>query len=272
MSNTAKKIPAYLTGDIGYDAVQERQGNVLGQKIAELRKTHNMSLPNLAEVLGQAGIDIRGGSINKWENGDSVPNAYQLIALCKAFGIEDISFFTEEGNYADLNKTGLAKLREYRSLLVASGMYTPRKKSGKIIYIDMPVSTLSVSAGTGAFLDEGNFEKISFPKDTVPEDAEFGIRVSGDSMMPVYQDGQIVWVCRCTELNPGDVGIFTYDGEGYLKVYDEVEPDDPEAFTDSYGVCHMQPVLVSYNPKYPPRMVSPETRFEIIGRVCHMSK
>ena len=133
----------------------------------------------------------------------------------------------------------------------------------------MPVSYLAASAGTGAFLDEGNFEMVSVLKNTIPVGAEFGIRVSGDSMMPTYCDGQIVWIQQCQTLNPGEVGIFIYDGEGYIKSYEEQEPEDREAFTDSYGICHMQPVMVSYNPKYPPRVVLPDVRFEIVGRVLN---
>lgn len=60
-----------------------------------------------------------------------------------------------------------------------------------------------------------------------------------------------------------------YDGEGYLKSYGEREPDesDRDAFTDSYGRLHMQPVLISYNKDYSDRIISPERGFRVIGRV-----
>ena len=47
------------------------------------------------------------------------------------------------------------------------------------------------------------------------------------------------------------IGIFIYDGEGYVKVYDEHEPGEEqrEAFSDSYGTMYMQPVMISYNQK-----------------------
>ena len=38
---------------------------------------------------------------------------------------------------------------------------------------------------------------VSFPEKSVPKGADFGVRVSGDSMEPVYHDGQIVWVEEC---------------------------------------------------------------------------
>ena len=133
----------------------------------------------------------------------------------------------------------------------------------------MPVSYLPASAGTGVFLDEENFETVSFPEASVPERADFGVRVSGDSMEPVYRDGQIVWVQRCSRLRPGEVGVFLYDGEGYLKVYGEQPPEDPERFTDSGGTVHMQPVLLSYNEAYAPKVVSPDCVFAVAGRVLN---
>ena len=137
----------------------------------------------------------------------------------------------------------------------------------EIRYLDMPVSALPVSAGTGAFLDEGNFEMVSFPESSIPDGAEFGVRVSGDSMEPVYHDGQIVWVQQCETLRTGEVGVMIYDGQGYIKAYAEQEPDDPEAYLGSDGVRWMQPVLVSYNKAYAPKPVSPELEFRIVGRV-----
>lgn len=68
-----------------------------------------------------------------------------------------------------LNDAGLAKVREYKDDLIASGKYEPQPKVVSILkYIEMPVSNLAVSAGTGEFLDEGNFEMVSFPEKSVP--------------------------------------------------------------------------------------------------------
>ena len=54
-----------------------------------------------------------------------------------------------------------------------------------------------------------------------------------------------------------------------IKVYGEQMPgdDDREAFTDSAGNTHMQPVMISYNKSYEPRPISPNASFQIAGRV-----
>ena len=88
-------------------------------------------------------------------------------------------------------------------------------------------------------------------------------------MEPVYQDGQIVWIQMCDHVRVGEVGIFLYDGEGYIKEYNEQKPKgrDMEEFIDSNGILHMQPVMVSYNQKYEPKVISANAGFKVIGRV-----
>lgn len=136
---------------------------------------------------------------------------------------------------------------------------------GKII--QMPVSPIRASAGTGNYIDEADFEMTDVDADDVPAGADFGIYVGGDSMESIYHDGQLVWVQKCSEILPGQVGIFLYDGDSYIKMYSERIPDNPEEYTSSDGVMHMQPVLCSFNKNYPDKVVRPSTDFRVFGRV-----
>jgi len=249
-----------------YNADADREENFIGRRIAEGRAERGLNLADFVGELARCGVEVSPSAVNKWEHGGSAPNAYQLLAVSEVFGLGgNMDYFMSSSRW-ELNAEGLKKLADYRADLVHSGRYRPVCPA-EIEYIDMPVSSLRVSAGTGAFLDEENFETVSFPASTVPEGAQFGVRVSGDSMEPVYHDGQIVWVRRCSRLSPGEVGVFVYDGEGYLKVYGEQEPADTEAFTDSYGAVRPQSVMISYNKAYEPREVSPDAAFQIVGRV-----
>ena len=239
-----------------FDAMTERESNTVGKEIGRIRKKLRLSQPALCERLSAYGVKVQAPAISRWETGENIPHDYQLLALCRALEIGSVldTFCSEPM----LNREGLERLEDYRADLIASGRYQPkREEQEEMRYIDMPVSYLSVSAGPGEFLDDDSFEKVSFPESSIPEGAECGIRVSGDSMEPVYHDGQIVWMQRCEELRAGEVGIFLYDGNGYLKVYSERE-------TDEGG---RQPVLVSYNRKYEPIPVLPEREFHIAGRV-----
>ena len=250
-----------------YDALTLKEDNFLGRKIAEARRSCGMTLDDLAAAVELYGMPVLRGGISKWEHGDTVPSAYQLLILCSIFDIDDpVAYFT---GCQQFNDEGLRKISDYKADLAATGNYEPLKVSAGIRYICMPFSTLSASAGPGSFLDEGNFEPVNVPESSVPHGADFGLRIHGDSMEPIYTDGQTAWVKRCNQLNPGEVGIFTYDGEGYIKCYDEQEPEDPEAYTDSYGTVHMQPVLLSFNEAYAPIRTSPDKAFRIIGKVLN---
>ena len=263
-------IPTSTAGGMKYDAKKEKEINAVGQRIAEARKKNGLSLASFSELLKYYGVSISTGGAGKWETGDSIPNAYQLIAICCALNIEDqIPYFIS--NYLPpLNDVGMKKISEYKDDLIASGKYRPVPKLTTIItYVRIPVSNLCVSAGTGAFLDEGNFEMRDFPADEIPSGADFGVRVSGDSMEPNFHDGQIVWVHECETITPGEVGVFIYDGEGYIKCYEEQDPDadSVDNYTDSYGVVHKQPILCSFNPAYPPKKVPHGALFQIVGKV-----
>lgn len=265
----AKIISLPPSRNVSYNAAKERADNIVGIRIDEARKKAGLSLPAFSALLRQFGVSMTPSGINKWTKGSALPNAYQLVAVCHALDLDvDLSYFCSDQTPV-LNDEGMEKVREYRNDLIASGRYRPQTKASIIRYVEKPVSNLAVSAGTGEFLSDGSFEMISFPENTVPEKADFGLRVSGDSMEPVYHDGQIVWIQQCEGLAVGEVGVFIYDGQGYLKVYGEQTPDEEhaDAFTDSYGCIHMQPVMISYNRAYSPIAAEPDVAFQVVGRV-----
>lgn len=272
--STDKTIPVNTRNRDFYNVAAERDQCILGQRITLARNMKGISVRELQRQLTTRGVDASYSTLFRWERGETEPTAYQLLAICDVLDVPDMySFFMSGAKEHQLNDEGLKKLYDYRDDLVASGKYTPtpRRKSNPVRMIEMPVSTLGASAGTGEFLSEENIELMRFPENSVPVNADFAIRVVGDSMEPVYQDHQLVWVQICNALTPGDVGIFVLDGEGYIKAYDEREPDEDvrDDFTDSNGVMHGQPMLISYNEKYAPKIVTTSSSFKICGKVLN---
>ena len=104
----------------------------------------------------------------------------------------------------------------------------------KAVIYQLPRRTLNlydlpVSAGTGQFLDSDCFSEMEVG-DEVSPDADFGVRVSGDSMEPLYLNGQIIWVHQQETLEDGEIGIFFLDGEAYVKKYAPIKVSSGSVF------------------------------------------
>ena len=135
-----------------------------------------------------------------------------------------------------LNEKGWEKAAEYISLLKSSnnGEYlrdntaitisvgTDDAKVDAIIEFHaykhlIEIYNTKVSAGNGNFLDGDGYDTVNRKEYNVPDGADFGVRISGDSMIPRYADGQIVWVHRQDTLEEGQIGIFELNNECFCK-------------------------------------------------------
>ena len=116
-----------------------------------------------------------------------------------------------------------------RSLLTRSTDLPAGLRRRSISLYDLPVS-----AGIGELLsDSTHVEDISIPDDPRTAEADYALRISGDSMEPKYRSGDILLVQNAETVEEGELGIFVLDGAGYFKKYG--------------GDC-----LISLNPKYAP--------------------
>lgn len=78
---------------------------------------------------------------------------------------------------------------------------------------------LPVSAGVGVYLDEARSESISIPNNDRTAEADYALRISGNSMEPKYHDGDVLLVQECESVEVGELGIFLLDGCGFFKTY-----------------------------------------------------
>ena len=228
----------------------------IGEIISSNRKKMKLSQPMLAELLQQEGLTLTVKAISKWETNATEPSIATFLTVCKVLNITNIyeAYFGE--NPADplssLNEEGKEKALDYIELLHDSGKY--EKQICKVIPFCRVIDVYenAVSAGTGNFLVDGSKETIQLTKDIIPETASYGVKISGDSMEPEFQNGQIVWVLKQESVENGEIGIFVLNGDAYIKKLQD----------DKDGVF-----LISLNEKYPPIPVKEHDRFDILGKV-----
>ena len=225
----------------------------IGQLLSQRRRELEINQTELAEAMSLRGFPVTNQAVSKWEKGATLPNAKQFLALCEILEIDDVrGEFScgSEGIFAGLCREGRRLALDYVQLLRDSGRYANRREDP--VYLrSLPLYSLAVSAGTGQFLDGEDYEMVEVGVE-VPDGANFGVRVAGDSMEPEFHDGQTVWVRQQRSLMSGEIGIFLYDGSAYLKQLVALE--------------HSM-ALHSLNPAYSDIVISPELPLRVLGKV-----
>jgi phage repressor protein C with HTH and peptisase S24 domain/DNA-binding Xre family transcriptional regulator len=116
-----------------------------------------------------------------------------------------------------------AKRSDERSGVIIGGNVKERSDSmykqngfGKraVILYELPVS-----AGTGVFLDGVGTSEIMIPDNAKTGNADYALRISGNSMEPKYHNGDVLLDEETDQVEVGEAGIFILDGAGYFKIY-----------------------------------------------------
>ena len=193
-----------------------------GEILAQCRKQRGLNQAELAERLTALGCEVSNQAVSKWEKDMTLPSARQFLTLCDVLEIEDIRGEFSEGQAGllrGLNPEGRRHALDYIQLLRESGRYAVQPRLRELRTLpkrSLPLYSLAVSAGTGQFLDGEDYEMVEVGQE-VPDGSNFGVRVAGDSMEPRFHNGQIIWVRQQRSLMTGEIGIFLYDGNAYLK-------------------------------------------------------
>ena len=108
----------------------------------------------------------------------------------------------------------------------------------------------AVSAGTGEYLLDNEPELVDY--DGVVPEHDFAVIVNGESMLPLFENGQIIFVKKTTEVRSGQVVIANYDQQAYVKKY----------VNDENGIR-----LVSLNKKYEDMPINEGHEMSIFGVV-----
>lgn len=230
--------------------------NSLGSVIARYRKLKGLNQHEVCELMEKEGYPILNTALSNWEKERAVPSTETFLVLCRVLEIKDIYeavFGTNPFNKTSkLSDEGRDKVDTYIDDLLFSGRYNRPEpvvipfKAGII-----RLYTLPVSAGTGNFLDSDDYIEVD-RDNTIPKKADFGVKISGDSMEPRFTNGQTVWIEQTSSLEDGEIGIFLLDGNAYCK----------KLQNNKKGIF-----LVSLNEKYNPIPIKEYDSLKIFGRV-----
>lgn len=221
----------------------------LNEYIQKLRTDRNLSQVEVSNAFKDKGYNVTNQMIYNWESGRIRISGELLLILCDILEIYDIRAAFDRDNVpsllSDLNESEQKMVAEYADILRASGLY--KKEPAEIIPFPvkriMKLFHLPVSAGNGTYLDSDAYDEIEVGNE-VPENADFGVTISGDSMEPQFVNGQTVWVHAQNELEDGEIGIFYHNGKGFIK---KLKHQDGKTLLISLNYRNYQPREIREN-------------------------
>lgn len=224
-----------------------------GEKLKIARTNAGLKQAELAKQL-----NTTGNTISNWENNVSKPDLDTLSYICGILKVKASYFLEAKVPEDEITLTEFNIIKKYRALdphgaeivnfvldkeydRIINSKETSEKEIITLIEYQahreatrqIPYWESGVSAGNGIYqLNDTASVMLNLWANELTKQADFIIRVSGNSMEPDYHDGDKVLVNRKINVELGEVGIFVKNGDTYIKEMGNGE-------------------LISRNPDYP---------------------
>lgn len=193
---------------------------IIAKNIRKFLNDSNMSQKKLAEL-----INIKPSTLSDYLNLRSNPShgVIQRIADVFEVGKSDIDTTYKDDNDITSIYNKLTPPRQENVLNYANEQLKEQNSKGdNVVDINSykqektPVNVNGcVSAGVGERLhDETLFTEMV--KGPIPTH-DLALKVNGDSMEPMFKDGEIIFVEKTHNIKNGQIGIFIIEEEAYVK-------------------------------------------------------
>ena len=203
--------------------------NIAGQRIIELRKERGMDQKQLCRILAERySMNTPQSTISRWETGSQEPTITNLKMLAEIFDV---------------------------SLDYICGQTNDRRS----IFSTNKEILVPVVAEIAAGFDKQpirDYEMDRFPVPSVyakgrRTDELFIIKVRGDSMYPMYQEGDHILAVRTPTVEDGEVAILQYEDNATIKRVERVKD----------GLR-----LIPINPMYKSETVTDGDEVRVVGK------
>ncbi len=190
-----------------------------------------------------------------WQAIDMLAERHKLStsALARLAGLDSTAFnkskrLSKDGRERWPSTESIAKAlaatnEDFDSFWASSGSYSQSPPNTSVATV--PLLGFA-QAGAGGFFDSGGFpvgqgwDEIKIPGHS--DESTYALEVSGDSMMPLYRNGDIIIISPIEQLRRGDrVVARTNDGEVMAKIL--------------HRQSEKQVELHSLNPEHDPRII-----------------
>ena len=208
----------------------------IGTQIKTFRKSAGFTQDELAKRL-----NTTKQTISRYEKGDRKANQDMLFELCDIFGVSIDDFFPSQNESTQLPTSSqiqaiydqLEPPRQDKVLTYAESQLKEQKNEEETkinevsevisLYQVEVVSETAAASGFNYGFGYDDTDRETIEVDEQPPRHDIATKVSGDSMQPDYQDGDILYLVDkgLTTYN-GDLAVIAYGDRSYFKkIYTE---------------------------------------------------
>ncbi|MEJ4382018.1 S24 family peptidase [Enterococcus faecium] len=195
---------------------QQRLNQLMSERNLKQVDILNMSLPLQKET----GIKMSKSHLSQYVNGKSSPDQHKLYLLAKTLNVSeawllgyDVPKEDKENGVPSIESIYNQLDRPRKTKVYNFAEYQLREQNKR------PKTTIEirgyVSAGTGEWLDDEIVDEVSY-EGVIPEH-DFAVKVNGNSMLPLFEDGQVIFIKSTSDVRDGQIIVCQVNNEAFVK-------------------------------------------------------
>ena len=190
----------------------------------------------------QLGVKMGRSALSQYVTGKSKPDDKKLYLLSKTLGVSEawlMGYDVEKKRVPD-NERNSTSNEKPEILTIYNQLEEPRQEkvldfanaqldeqeSPKIASIFEKVSNEDyiidyveglVAAGHGTFQEDNLHMEVKLRAEDVPEEYDTIAKVAGDSMEPLIEDNDLLFIRVASQIDVNSIGIFQVNGKNFVK-------------------------------------------------------
>lgn len=187
------------------------------QMLKKYRTINNMTMEELAEAVGKT-----KSTISKWESGTRAPKIYEIEDIAQYFDISPQRMMFGDNTskiqsiFENLNPDRQSAVIEFAEKQI-------NDQENNVISINDSRKRISayvegvVAAGDGTYQEDNLHMEVNLIEDEVPDKYDTIAQVVGDSMEPVINNDDLLFIKVTSQVDPNEIGIFQINNKNFVK-------------------------------------------------------
>ena len=217
----------------------ERLKQLMSERNLKQVEILEKSLPYQKEL----GIKMGKSTLSQYVNGVQSPDQHRIYLLSKTLEVSEpwlMGYDVERKRIPDSERNSISneqpeilpiynkleKPRQEKVLSYAKDQLEEQENSNIISMFDKPQDDEDyitdyveglVAAGHGTFQEDNLHMEVKLRANDVPNEYDTIAKVAGDSMEPLIEDNDLLFIKITSQVDINDIGIFQVNGKNFVK-------------------------------------------------------